>query len=99
MKKIIPYFLAGAILLACFVLGEWVFASSNPTFHHHFLYHPEVPNLWRTLNTLPYIVGMITSGNVHQPSSIGYYAAAAVQWFILGVVLWALAMKLKTKKI
>ena len=60
--------------------------ESSPL-HEYFLWHVDIPNLFRQLHTGPYIVGMLVSRNAHQPSPIGFLAAAAVQWFVVGFLL------------
>ncbi len=61
-------------------------AESSPL-HKYFLWHVSIPNLFRTLHTVPLIAALLASGNVHQPNPVAYFAAATVQWFIVGFAL------------
>jgi hypothetical protein len=72
----------GAIAL----LAWWVVNGENSPCYEYFLYHHggEIDNLLTRLNWPAVLVGFLISGNVHQPSEPGAYAAMFVQWFIIG---------------
>ena len=61
-------------------------AESSPL-HTYFLWHVTIPNLFRSLHTVPLIVAMLASGNVHQASPFTFWAVAAAQWFLIGFVV------------
>ena len=77
---------AAVATLICAAVNWLVMAETSPL-HDYFLWHTSIPNLLRTLHTVPFIAALLVSGNVHQPSPVVYFAAAAVQWFLGGFVL------------
>ncbi len=77
------FLFAAVTTLFCAVVSWFVMAEPSP-FHVYFLWHGGLPNLFRTLHTVPLIAAYVASGNVHQPSPFVYFAAVAVQWFLAG---------------
>ena len=71
----------GALIVNWLVLGD-----SSP-FHEHFLWHPELPNLWMAMNLVPVIGAAIVAGDPHSGSEIVYGFILFIQWFILGFLL------------
>ena len=99
MRRFRIHFASGAVWVLIFACLDWLLMWESSPLRNYFLFHVELPNLWRKLHTIPYIVGMIVSGNVHQASAVGYYAAATAQWFTIGWMLAVLFTKLvKTKR-
>ena len=90
-------FSSAAVLL--FVLCDWLLRAESSPLRQYFLYNVDLPNLWGLLNLGPAIAGMILSGNVHQPSEVGYFLAAVAQWFIVGflvsLVLHGIAVRVR----
>ncbi len=87
MRKLRFHFIFGAAAVLAFIVCSWLVIGESSPFHDHFLHNVALPNLWRRLHTGAYIVGMILSGNVHQPSAFGLFGAAILQWFIIGFLL------------
>lgn len=81
------HLLTGLAFVILFVTTSWLITGRSSPCHEYFLWHVELPNLYRRLHTGPYVAGMLISGNVHQPSSVGFFAAAALQWFVMGFLL------------
>jgi hypothetical protein len=78
-------FAAAATLIWAAV--NWLVMAESSPLHEHFLWHTRIPNLLRTLHTVPFMVALLASGNVHQPSPVVYFATAAVQWFLGGFMM------------
>lgn len=72
--------------LLCAIVSWLIVAESSPL-SHYFLWHAYIPNLFRTLHTVPLIAAILAGSNVHQPNPAVYFAAAAVQWFAVGFAL------------
>lgn len=77
----------GVLFVLGFFLMDWLVVGESSPLNAYLLNHVSVPNFWRTLHMMPYIAGMVLSRNVHQPNPVGYLAAAAVQWFIIGFLV------------
>ena len=71
----------GAILFTWLILGE-----SSP-FKEYFSFHTTLPNLWRTLNALPFIAGAVLSGNHGGSPLILFTVLQFIQWFIIAFVI------------
>lgn len=71
----------GAILLTWLILGE-----SSP-FEEYFSFHTTLPNLWRTLNALPFIAGAVLSGNHGGGPFLLFTVLQFIQWFIIAFVV------------
>ena len=87
---------SGAVVIAAFVSGWLIFGASSPL-RDYFLFHVTIPNLWMTLNLLPYLSAFIFSGNPHSFGIMGYVVAVSVfiaQWFTIGYVASAPFAKL-----
>jgi len=48
--------------------------------HNYFLWHVSIPNAWARLNLLAILVGVMLSGNIHQPSDLGVVLGMMLQW-------------------
>lgn len=70
-------------MLLCAV-GSWLIIAESSPFHTYFLWHVSIPNLFRSLHTVPLIFAILVSGNAHQASPIAFWTVAAVQWFLIG---------------
>ena len=80
-------FFFGVAAALLFALCDWLLRAESSPLYHYFLYNVDLPNLWGTVNLAPIIAGFILSGNVHQPSEVGYFGAAVLQWFIVGFLI------------
>jgi hypothetical protein len=81
------HFIFGAAFVLAFALLHWLLVIRSSPLYSYLLYHEELRNLWIRIHTGPFLIAIILSGNVHQPSSVIYFAAAASQWFIAGFLL------------
>ena len=97
MRTFRIHFVFGAAVVLVFACLDWLLMWESSPLQHYFLFHVELPNLWRKLHTIPYIAGMVASGNVHQASAVGYYAVAAIQWNTLGLILAVLFTKFRAR--
>lgn len=71
-----------------FVLGLWWLAEAEASpLRSYFLYHPMLSNILALLSFPAVIVGMLFSGNAHQPSEVVTTLAAAIEWFAFGYLL------------
>jgi hypothetical protein len=76
-------FAIGLALCACLV--SWLIVGETSPLSVYFLEHVELPNLWMTLHTLPYLVLVI-----FRPMLLGdvvLYALVFLQWFLIGYLL------------
>jgi hypothetical protein len=78
-------FAVGAVLLCA--RASWLIVSDTSPYRGYFLWHVDIPNRFYALHTIPLLVGFLVSGNVHQPSPVGFWCAAAVMWFVIGYVV------------
>ena len=97
MRKFRIHFVFGTAFVLVFACLEWLLMWESSPLQHYFLFHVELPNLWRQLHTIPFIAGMIASGNAHQPSAVGFYAVATIQWFTLGLIVAVLFTKFRVR--
>lgn len=87
MRRLRFHLIFGCVFAFAFFVCNWVFTADSSPLNSYLLYHVEPRNLWTLIHTGAYIVGMLLSGNVHQASPVGYFAAATVQWFVVGFLL------------
>ena len=87
MRRLRFHFIFGLGGILAFGICSWLIRGESSPLHEYFLWHVELPNFYSRLHSGPYFVGMLLSGNVHQPSSFGFIAAAAFQWFIAAFLL------------
>ena len=66
------------------VLSTWLFNSASSPIQPFALAHTEIGNVLVMVNALPVAVGLVVSGNVHQPSVLVTYASIFAQWALLG---------------
>jgi hypothetical protein len=78
-------FAAGCIVLS--VILNWFILSESSPLRSYFLYHVGIPNLWSRLHIIPYITGMIVSGNIDRPDWTVSFITACLQWFVVGFLL------------
>jgi hypothetical protein len=74
---------AGA-LTAVVLAFNWLIAGETSPLYDYFIWHVGLPNFWASLNTLPYIVALLSR------SVLVYLLAFAAQWFIIGLLLSSL---------
>jgi hypothetical protein len=87
---------SGAVVIAAFASG-WLISGESSPLRDYFLFHVTIPNLWGTLNLLPYLSAFIFSDNPHSFGPMGYVVAVSVfiaQWFMIGYVASAPFAKL-----
>lgn len=74
-----------AALVSC-----WLLMGESSPFHDYFLYHVTLPNVWRALNVMPLVLGLLISGNPHSATEVGAVVMAVAfvaQWALVGSVL------------
>lgn len=76
-------FVIGTVFLVQLV--DW-FNSTSPL-ASYFLWHPAGANLWTLVNLPGLYLGVLASGNIHQPSPIGSILGVSLQWVILAFAL------------
>ena len=79
--------LCGLVAVLLFGGCQWLCTSEASPMHDYLLWHPGIRNFFLRVNWGPLILSMVLSGDVHQPSAVGFFAAAAVQWFTVGFLL------------
>ena len=87
MRRLRSHSIVGLAFAFLFGVSNWFVTGDSSPLHEYFLWHGGLPNLFSRVHIGPYIVGMVVSGNVHQPSPVGFLAAAALQWFVVGFLL------------
>jgi len=71
-------------------LATWLFNSESSPAHQYSLSHPDIGNTLIQFNLPAVFLGVVASGNVHQPSEIATYIAIFAVWALLGAWLaWA----------
>lgn len=75
---------------AAMTVAMWLFHAESSPMYEYTIWHSGVGNMLAILNLPALFLGIVVSGNVHQPSEIATYAAVFVQWTVLGcLVAWA----------
>ena len=82
----------GAICLAF-----WLFTSQTSPLHDWVIWHPGPKNFLAQVSLPAILLGVLVSGNVHQPSSLATYIAMWAQWGILGYLVSLLLFRRKTR--
>ena len=80
---------SGATVAAASASG-WLMTGDGSPFRDYFLFNVFLPNVWRALNVIPFILGMLVSGNPHAETEAGVVvmvAAFVAQWGLVGFVL------------
>jgi hypothetical protein len=65
-------------------LATWLFNGESSPVHEYAIWHTGIGNVLITLNLPAIVLGVVVSGNVHQPSEIVTYTAIFIQWTALG---------------
>jgi hypothetical protein len=71
-------FVAGSWLIGAAIYAASWWDMTRATDASHFIYF------------IPFVFAVATSGNVHQPSEIGFVAGLFVQWTVVGFVALAI---------
>ena len=82
--------MAGAVSGLTMVVAMWLFHSEHSPLYEYAIWHPDIGNALGTLNLPAFFVGIVASGNVHQPSVTVAYFATFVQWALVGCVVASL---------
>ena len=80
---------SAATVVAALVSG-WLLVGESSPFHDYFLYHVTLPNVWRALNVMPLVLGLLISGNPHSATEVGAVVMAVAfvaQWALVGSML------------
>jgi hypothetical protein len=78
--------LVGVVVVAAQVVSWFVFSSRSPL-DDYFLWNPAIRNGWALLNLPGSYVGILVSGNLHQPSPLGEMFGRGLQWAGLASVV------------
>lgn len=87
---------SAASVAAAFAVG-WLLSSDASPFDEYFLHNVYLPNVWRALNVMPFILGMLAGGNLHATNTTGVVVMAAafvLQWAAVGFALSKLFLNL-----
>ena len=76
----------------------WLVQGESSPFHSYFLYNVGLSNFLAALNLPSYLVGILASGNAHQPSEVVCFIAMFVQWFIIGWLVFRVASWLRSRR-
>jgi hypothetical protein len=72
---------------AAFTIGFWLLHSQASPLYDYAIWNPTIGNVMITLSIPAYLVGVLASGNVHDPSEVMIYVALFIQWAALGYLL------------
>jgi hypothetical protein len=81
------------VVVACAVIVSWLLYAESSPLRNYFLWHTFLPNRWSMLNFPAALLGVVLSGNVHQPSPIGVVAGMIVQWGVAAFLLSLLLIR------
>jgi hypothetical protein len=84
MRVVRSHLLSGIVVLSCWVICTWVVTGKHSPLNNYFLWHVAIPNRYREVHMVAYMVAMLASGNFHQPSQLAFYTMAGTQWFAVG---------------
>jgi hypothetical protein len=79
-----------AATVAAALVSGWLLTGESSPFHDYFLFNVTLPNVWRALNVMPLLLGLLVSGNPHSETAVGavvMVAAFVAQWALVGSVL------------
>ena len=83
----------GVALSAC--LLSWLVVGETSPFADYFLAHVGVPNLWRTIHTVPYLIMVIFRPAVWGDPIL--YLLVFLQWLLIGFLLSILILRSPSK--
>jgi hypothetical protein len=84
----------GVVSGAAMALAVWLFNSDVSPAHQYAIWHPDIGNALTQINLPAVFLGIVASGNVHQPSEVTMYLGIFVLWALVGsVVAWAVLRK------
>jgi hypothetical protein len=90
MRKVLLASTLSLLIVAC----GWLFVSEQSPFYWYLIAHGSFRNLYMLLNIVPYLFGVIASGNVHGLNTGIYLVAAFAQWFVLMYFLSELIVRI-----
>ena len=68
-------------------VASWLFHDPASPIHNYAIWHVGPANALIMLCMPALFVGMLVSGNVHQPSELAFYIAAFAEWFAIGFAI------------
>ena len=71
------------------LVAWWLVEAESSPLRWYFLNHPAASNLFAFFSLPAVFIGIIFSGNAHQPSEVVTAIAAAAQWFGIGYIFAA----------
>ena len=72
-------------------LVSWIIVGQTSPLANYFLWHGALPNLWRRIHTLPYVIVLISRPPILE-EAIEYFLVF-LQWVLIGYVLARLACR------
>jgi hypothetical protein len=84
LTKCHAYF-TGLTIIIVYII-DWLIAAEASPFRNYFLYHLMVPNIWRTINSIPYLIAVII-GSTQPVVLFVNYLGFTIQWALIGLLL------------
>jgi hypothetical protein len=75
------------------LLVTWLLTGHSSPFYSYFLFHETLPNIWRALSVVPFIVATVVSGGSHSFNQPVFWITFCVQWFLIGFLVSLLIRK------
>jgi hypothetical protein len=72
------------------VLLTWLLHGESSPLADYFGFHTRLPNLWGTLNAVPFIAAAVISGNHGGGAAALFTTLQLVQWFVVAFALSSL---------
>jgi hypothetical protein len=72
------------------LLIDWLLLGENSPFNDYFLFHTSIPNAWRSLNLLPYLLSLLIALPLGAANREGLNSAGAVIGFVVTFAFWFL---------
>jgi len=82
----------------CVLFIGWLIEGDSSPLSEYFLWHLALPNAWVTINMPAVFLGVAVSGNIHQPSPVGYWLGVSLQWGVLAFLASLLVVRASTAR-
>jgi hypothetical protein len=80
--------LVGLLFAGGALLVSWLLGGESSPLRHYFLFHTAIPNLWGTVNTIPFLLAFIIALPFGAVSHGGFSPLGAFIGFIVMFVYW-----------
>jgi hypothetical protein len=85
--KYIPiHYRFGMLFVIIALICDWQIFEPSSLLYQCFYFNVFLPNIWGQINIIPFAIGSVISGNVHQPITFVLLLCQSIQWFILGLL-------------